>query len=88
MPNDREPLLERQFLLSYYLGVTFRDYWDMPVSDIKWHLERLQRELTPKEAQGHDDPQSTNRAMPRSPDDRAMAGMDRAQVPARLARFT
>lgn len=56
----------------------------MPVSDIRWHIERLNKELTPKES----DPQPMDKTTLRSPDDRAMAGMNRAHVPARLTRFT
>lgn len=85
LPRSRELLLEQQFNLAYYLGVTFSDYWDMPVADIRWHINRLQAELTPDE---HGNRAPSRGAAENTPDQRAMSGMDRAHVPARLRRFT
>lgn len=86
-PSDREGLvLEPCFLLMYYLGFSYQDYWSLPVADKHWFFERLRKEIEPKEGQEHAPP---NRGIEsNSPEIRGLMGRNREQVPARLRRFT
>jgi len=60
----------------------------MPVYKKRWWIDRLQKELNPKEGESPR-PIAQSRALHQNtPELRAMQGLDRAQVPSRLRRFT
>lgn len=74
----------------YYMGFTWEDTYKIPVPYKKWFIERLTKELNGK---GGDDnnpqPLAQSRALHQNdPQTRALQGLDRAQVPSRLRRFT
>lgn len=70
---DREALiLEPFFLLKYYAGFTWPEYYNLPVVYKKWFVERLDKEMKEMKEAG----QSTNPKGPafNSPDMRALGG--------------
>jgi len=90
-PEHREIVfLEPFFLLGYYFGMDFRTYYNMPVRYRRWLIERIDKEIRKaaeaNKAGGSQIP--SKGAHHNSPDIRAMAGKQRAQVPSRLRRFT
>lgn len=79
-------MLEPTFLLQYYLGFSFTEAMNLPLSWRKWFIDRIQKELNKKGPNGETLPSKA--AHHNTPDVRQMMGMARDQVPARLRRFT
>lgn len=87
MPEDKEQvLLEPFFLLGYYFGMTWNDYYNFPVSYKRWLIERIQKEI--KKTNGNGQEAGTKAAHHNDPQTRALQGKHREHVPARLRRFT
>jgi len=89
-PNDKiDVIYEPAFLLVYYGGLTLADVFTMPVEVKRWWIERLTKELGQKEDGENAPLPASSRALHQnSPEVRSMQGMNRAQVPSRLRRFT
>jgi hypothetical protein len=69
----------------YYVGLSERETYHMPIWKRYWFLNRLKEELERSKEAGS----GANRsAQANSPDQRFMRGNTRAQVPAKLRRFT
>lgn len=69
----------------YYGGFTYTETYNLPVSYKRWFLDRLAKELK-SDKQGENPP--TKAAHVDTPQNRALQGNTRANVPARLKRFT
>ena len=67
----------------YHCGFSWWETMTMPVAYKRWFIERIKREY---ESKGEGAP--TRTAHQNTPDVRSMMGMNRAQVPSRLRRFT
>ena len=65
----------------YYVGFTYTEAMSLPIWQRTWFLERTVREF--KNTQN-----SSRGAHDNTPDQRAMRGMSRENVPARGRRFT
>jgi len=64
----------------YYMGFTFHDAMNLPIWQRKWFVQRFVTEI---------ESSNTSKSMPdNTPDQRALMGRHREQVPARLRRFT
>jgi hypothetical protein len=86
-PEDKEALLlEPFFLLGYYFGMTWQDYYHLPVTYKRWLIERIQREIKKTNSNGNE--AGTKGAHHNDPQTRAFQGKHREHVPARLRRFT
>lgn len=82
--NKVDAILEPQFLLSYYLGVSLVESYNMPVAYKKWFIDRISEELSSSSEKA-----SQSKALhANTPELRALQGRQRAVVPARLRRFT
>lgn len=77
--------MEPFFLLGYYFGMTWADYLKFPVSYKIWLIKRINKEIA--EASKNNDLPAKG-AHNNSPDMRSLTGKNRAQVPAKLQRFT
>lgn len=86
-PEDKEQvLLEPFFLLGYYFGMTWGDYYSFPVSYKRWLIERIQKEIKRTNSNGNE--AGTKAAHHNDPQTRSLTGKNRDHVPARLRRFT
>ena len=65
----------------YYMGFSYIEVYNIPIWQRIWFIQRLNKEL--KKANS-----DSKAAHANSPDARALAGKHRAQVPAKLRRFT
>ena len=85
-PADRENvILEPIFLLSYYLGFSYKEGYNIPVTYKRWFIDRIVKELNKSKEDGG----GQSRAMhDNAPDVRAMQGRARSHVPSKLRRFT
>jgi len=63
----------------YYIGMSWTESYNLPVWKRRWLITRINEELKKGNTRSPD--QNT-------PDVREMSGMQRAQVPANLRRFT
>ena len=73
--------------MMYYMGFTYKEAYNIPIWQRRWFIERLNTEL--KRSQDKDGAQQASRAMHQNqPSAREMMGRHRAQVPAKLRRFT
>jgi|TARA_Y100000310_G_C20606572_1_gene775794 hypothetical protein len=69
----------------YYMGFTYQEAYRLPVWQRTWFLQRISREL--KESSKKE--RTASRSLQHNtPDARAMQGMARSHVPAKLRRFT
>jgi hypothetical protein len=69
----------------YYMGFSYIEAYNIPIWQRLWFLERLNKEIKrANEAQSG----GSRAAHDNSADARAMQGRSRAQVPAKLRRFT
>lgn len=69
----------------YYVGFTFVEAYNLPVPYKRWFIDRIVKELN----KGKEGESSPNRALhANSPEVRQLQGMNRAQSPSRLRRFT
>ena len=74
--------MDEIFQLMYYVGFTHTEAKRLPVWERRWYIERTIEEF---KNSGGDRNKS---AHDNTPDARAMQGMNRAQAPAKLRRFT
>jgi hypothetical protein len=65
----------------YYMGFSYREAYSLPLWQREWFITRINKEI--KAAQGASRAPHAN-----TPDTRAMMERSRAQVPAKLRRFT
>lgn len=79
-------MLEPFFLLGYYFGMDWKDYYKFPVSYRKWLIERINQEI--KTASENQNGQTSKGVHNNTPDIRELTGKQRSQVPAKLQRFT
>ncbi len=85
-PDDKfDLILEPAFLLMYYGGFLYQETYNMPVVHKRWFIERLVKELN-RGKEGENPP--TRALHQNNPELREMQGMNRAQAPSRLRRFT
>ena len=80
-PEDQVNIIwEQQFLLSYYLGVSMQETYEMKTCKRLWLIERLKKEISQSGASkgAHDN----------TPENRALQGFHRDVVPSKLRRFT
>ena len=80
-PNDKQFILEPTFTLMYYMGFTYSECMNLPVWQREWFLERLVKEMDAARGQ-------SRAAHSNDSASRAMSGLQRDQVPAKLRRFT
>lgn len=79
-------VLEPTFILIYYLGFSFQEAMNLPLGWRRWFIDRLQRELNKTGDNGETLPNKS--AEHNTREMRAMMGMGRDAVPAKLRRFT
>jgi len=72
----------------YYMGFGYRDCYLLPVWQRVWFIERINKEIKETNKNNGGDGASTRAAHHNDPSTRAMQGRHRAQVPAKLRRFT
>lgn len=85
-PESKEQvLLEPFFLLGYYFGMTWEDYYNFPVSYKRWLIERIKKEIEKGKDNGNELTKGTHHNDPQT---RALLGRSRPEAPARLRRFT
>ena len=78
-------MMEPAFLLVYYMGFTFKEAYNLPVTYKRWFIDRISKELS----KGADDGSNQSRALHQNaPTVRELQGHQRSQVPSRLRRFT
>lgn len=65
----------------YYMGFSYGECYDLPIYKRRWFIQRLNEEI--KKANGASKAATSNDAGTRS-----LQGRQRAQVPAKLRRFT
>ena len=82
-PEDREGILEQAFQLTYYMGLTYTETYNLPVAYREWFIRRLSKQL-----QGKGQEEGTRAAESNTAEVRALQGREREQVPARMRRFT
>ena len=87
-PNDKEIYLNHIFLLMYYMGFGYWEAYALPIWQREWFLERINKEITRTSDANGGDGATTRAAHHNDPSIRAMQGRNRAQVPAKLRRFT
>ena len=81
-------LLEPYFLLGYYFGLNdWESYLRTPVVIRNWLLKRIQKELDSSKEKGNAIPSKGSHHQ-QNPSARALTGMNRTNVPAKLKRFT
>lgn len=71
----------------YYGGFTWRETIHLPVQYKRWFVNRIVKELN-KSSDGEDGGGQSRALHQNSPETRSMQGMQRAQTPSRLRRFT
>ncbi|MEC7609486.1 MAG: hypothetical protein VX964_04890, partial [Verrucomicrobiota bacterium] len=77
--------LDQIFTLMYYMGFTYVEAYNIPIWQRIWFIERLNKELkAANEAQSG----ASRAAHANTPDQRALMGRHRQQVPSKLRRFT
>jgi hypothetical protein len=79
-------MLEPFFLLGYYFGMDWRDYYRFPVAYRRWLIKRINDEI--QKAAEAQNGQTSKGAHNNTPDIRSLTGKSRSQVPAKLQRFT
>ena len=84
-PSDKEVYLEQIFLLMYYMGFSYNEGYDLPIWKRVWFIKRINEEI--KKSNEANAPAS-RAAHDNTPDQRALSGRSRANVPAKLRRFT
>ena len=84
-PEDRQIFLEQSFSLMYYMGFSYWECYNIPTQYRVWFIQRLNKELT-RASESENVP--TRAAHQNSPQTRALMGLNRAEAPARLRRFT
>jgi hypothetical protein len=86
-PEDKtKVILEPFFLLGYYFGMDWKDYYKFPISYRKWLIERINQEI--KTAAENQNGQTSKGVHNNTPDIRELTGKQRSMVPAKLQRFT
>jgi len=65
----------------YYMGFTYDEAYRLPLWQREWFIKRINKEIKASQGQSHA-PDTNN------PETRALMGRARAQVPAKLRRFT
>jgi hypothetical protein len=70
----------------YYGGITWREFYHMPVQYRYWLIGRIDKEIKKSADAGNDIP--SKGAHHNTPDARAMTNKTRDMVPGRLRRFT
>ena len=78
--SDKDIFLEQIFLLMYYMGFTYYEAYNLPIWQRLWFIQRINQEIkktNDSRAAHQNDPQT-----------RQMMSKHRAQVPAKLRRFT
>ena len=84
-PSDKEIYLEQIFLLMYYLGFSYSEGYSLPIWQRVWFINRINTEIS--RANDANAPAS-RAAHNNSPEARALMNKQRANVPAKLRRFT
>ena len=69
----------------YYLGMSYTEIYNIPLAYKHWFFERLTKEIEKSRETGSG---QTRGAHHNTPEMREIQGMQRAQVPSRLRRFT
>lgn len=69
----------------YYMGFSFDETYNLPVSYKRWFIERTVKELNKGQEKGENQSRALHQ---NTPDVRAMQNRVRPQTPARLRRFT
>lgn len=78
-------VLEPTFILMYYMGFSYKEAYDLPVSYKRWFIQRVVKELN----KGAETGQNQSKALHQnSPDVRALQGKQRPETPSKLRRFT
>jgi len=69
----------------YYGGFTYTEAYKLPLAFRKWFVERIIKEINGKDP---NNPPSNRALHANDPQTRELQGMNRAQSPSRLRRFT
>ena len=69
----------------YYMGFSYWECYNVPIQYRVWFIQRLNKELA-RASEKENTP--TRAAHQNNPQTRAMMGLNRAETPARLRRFT
>ena len=84
-PSDKEVYLEHIFLLMYYMGFTYFESYSLPIWQRIWFIQRINSEI---ETANKANAPASRAAHDNSAESRALMNKQRAQVPAKLRRFT
>ena len=79
-------MLEPFFLLGYYFGMSWADYYKFPIAYRRWLIKRINDEIA-KAAEAQNG-QTSKGFHNNTPDVREMTGKQRSLVPAKLQRFS
>lgn len=69
----------------YYMGFSYWECYNIPIRYRAWFIQRLNKELS-RNSEKQNTP--TRAAHQNDPQTRALLGLNRAEAPARLRRFT
>ncbi len=72
----------------YYMGFSYWESYLLPVWQRAWFLDRINKEITETNKRNGGEGAQTRAAHQNDPQTRALLGRHRAQVPAKLRRFT
>ena len=79
--------MEPFFLLGYYFGMSWKEYYHFPVAYRHWLLKRINQELEKASKNDPSVPPGSKGAHDNTSDIRSMLGKQRETVPAKLRRF-
>ena len=72
----------------YYMGFSYWEAYSLPIWQRGWFLDRINKEIKQTNENNKGEGATTHAAHHNDPSVRAMQGRHRAQVPAKLRRFT
>lgn len=81
--ENKEDILEEQFILMYYIGFTWTDVRKLPVGLRKWFLKRFIKEVSKDK---NDNPAPIKASHVQTPETRLFQGSHRYHSPNRLNR--
>ena len=76
--NDKEIFMEPIFILVYYMGMTYREAYTLPIWQRRWYIERVVEEIKKSNGQSKGNDQNQ----------RAWSQKTRQQGPQRTKRFS
>jgi len=86
--THKEAVLDQIFALMYHVGFSYVEAYNIPVWQRIWFIKRLNKEIREANERSKGNGSSTRGADTNSAEARNLMGRSRAQVPAKLRRFT